>query len=100
MHYSPNCVLSPFHQQVDVIWHQTISVKVERQLGLLLGKASEYLLIVIGVAEDLPAIVPPRDDVIQTTLYFEPGFSRHLVWPFRDSKRIAILQARHPGLPN
>jgi len=64
---------------VEVIGHQTVCVKVKGQLGLRLRQQLEHLLIVIIVVENALSIVPPRDYVVKTTLYFNPGFSSHNV---------------------
>jgi len=64
MHHSAYCGLPTFHQQVDVIGHQTISVKKERQFDLLDLQEPEHLLIVVVVAENALSIVAAREDVV------------------------------------
>src|SRR4030095_5691863 len=95
MHHPADCGFSPFHQQMGVIWHQTVRIEEERQLSLLYCKEAEHPLIIIVIAENELSIVASRDDVVKRTFYFEPGFSSHDLY----LPRLKESQYRrpHPG---
>jgi hypothetical protein len=62
---------------MDVIRHQAVGVEIEGQFGsLLLEDAGESEVIIVR-SKDLSAIIPARDDVIEATADFDPGFTRH-----------------------
>jgi hypothetical protein len=70
MHYSSDCGFPTFDQKVDVIGHQTVSVKEERQFALLDCQESEQLLIVVVIVENALSIVAARHDVVQSAFHF------------------------------
>src|SRR5258708_26740782 len=85
-------------QRVDVIGHQAVSVKKERQALLLIFQQRKELLIVPIGAEDSLALIPSDDHVIQTTLKFNSCLPCHapligflLTPPVKKNRRIAGL---------
>jgi len=61
----------PLDEQMNVIRHQAIGVKMERQFGLLMSELNEKLLIVVIGPEDELAVIAASDDVIEPALNFE-----------------------------
>ena len=53
--------------------HQAISVKMERQFGLLRSELNKELLIVVIRPEDKLAVIAASDDVREPALNFEFG---------------------------
>jgi len=64
-------------QEMDVVWHQAIGVKIERQLRFLerqdIGEAE---IIRIG-AEDFSTVIAAGDDGIEPSGDFDSWFARH-----------------------
>jgi len=65
----------PFDQQMNVVRHQTVGVKIEWQLGLLVGELKEELAIVVVRTEDELTIVATGDDVIKPALDLDSRFA-------------------------
>ena len=68
-------VMLPFDQQMNVVRHQTVGVKIEWQLGLLVGELKEELAIVVVRTEDESTIVATGDDVIKPALDLDSRFA-------------------------
>lgn len=71
LHDSADGVLLPLDKQMNVIRHQAIGVKMERQFGLLMRELNKELLIIVIRPEDELAVIAPSDDVIEPALNFE-----------------------------
>jgi hypothetical protein len=56
---------------MDVIRHQALSIKVEREPRLLVGEFQEGFTAVVIRSEDELAIVASSDDVVEPSLDFE-----------------------------
>jgi hypothetical protein len=75
LHHPADVVILSFDEQMNVIGHQAVGVKIEGQLGLLLGKLKEELAIVVVRAEDELTIVATGDDVIEAALDLDSRFA-------------------------
>jgi hypothetical protein len=72
LHEPADGVPPPLDEQMNVIGHQAVSIKVERDFGLLVGELKKEFSIVVVRAENELAIVTTSDDVIKPALDFEP----------------------------
>jgi hypothetical protein len=64
-------VILPFDEQMNVIRHQAVGIKVEREPRLLVGELQEQFAAVGIRSEDELAIVASGDDVVEPSLDFE-----------------------------
>ncbi|HSF25699.1 MAG TPA: hypothetical protein VLE20_15845, partial [Blastocatellia bacterium] len=51
--------------KMNVVWHQAISVEIEREFGFLLVEQAGELQIIIVGPEYLSTIIPASDNVIE-----------------------------------
>lgn len=79
LHYSPDRLLSPLDEQMNVIGHQAVSIDKETCLLFLSCEKREKFQVVFVVVKDILTIVTPRDDVIQTTLDLQPSLPCHFL---------------------
>lgn len=65
MHDPANEIVLDLDLEVNVVWHQAISVEKEREFGfLLMEQAGELEVIIVG-PKYLSTIIPASDDVIE-----------------------------------
>jgi len=77
LHYAADWSVLHLDQQMYVIGHQAIGVKVEGEFRFLLcKKVNEPQMIIVG-AEYLTAIIPASDDVIEPSAYFDSWSPGH-----------------------
>lgn len=77
VHHATERIVEHLSQQMDVIRHQAVSVKVEGTFGFLRREESEEFKIVIFRTEDASPIIAAGDDVLESAGYFDPRFPRH-----------------------
>jgi hypothetical protein len=74
VHHPTHRIVQHLSQQMHVIGHQAVSVKIEGTLRLLGLEKSEKLKIVIFRTEDAPPIIAAGNDVIEPAGYFNSRF--------------------------
>ncbi len=79
VHYSPDVVSSPLYQQMNMIRHQTVCIKIEWHPLLLPREHCQKSLMVLRRMEDILAINASCDDVIKPALNLKPRFPGHLM---------------------
>src|SRR5262249_1678830 len=77
LHDTADLVITLLYQEVNVVRHQAISVKVEQKLRFLNRQDGGQLDLVVSGTEDLLAIIAARDDVVEAARYFDPRFPGH-----------------------
>ncbi len=68
---------------MNVIRHQAVGIKVERELGFLVGESQEEFAAVVIRSEDELAIIASSDDVVEPSLNFESRLAHRassLLW--------------------
>jgi hypothetical protein len=60
---------------MDVIRHQAIGIKVERELRLLVSELEQKLVVVIVGSKDELSVIASGDHVIEAALDFESRFA-------------------------
>jgi hypothetical protein len=69
VHYPPDVVSSPLYQQMNMIRHQTVRVKIEWHSLLLHGEHCHKSLMILRRMENVLAINASGDYVIESALY-------------------------------
>jgi hypothetical protein len=78
LHNPTDRVNAPLNEQMKMIRHQTVGIKIERKPGLLMFENRKEPEVVITRPEDAPAIIASGDQVIQTARDFDSGSPCHL----------------------
>ena len=76
-HDAPDGVSLTLDQKMNVVCHQAVGVKIERQLLLKSREKRETFLEVLVRVKDVLAVIPSGDDVIKPALEFNPSLSCH-----------------------
>jgi hypothetical protein len=71
LHNPADGVILPFDQQMNVIGHQAVGIKVEREPRFLVGELKQEFAAVVVRSKDELAIVASSDYVVETALDFE-----------------------------
>jgi hypothetical protein len=71
LHDPADGVILPLDQQMDVIGHQAVRIKVEGQPRFLVAELEEEFAVVVVRSKDELAIVASCDDVVEPSLDFE-----------------------------
>ncbi len=79
MHDPPHIIRPPLDQQMNVIGHQAVGLKIKGKLLLLPGEQLNELPIVLRRMKDVPPIHPSRRHIIKPALDPDPRFPRHLL---------------------